>query len=145
MSTNDVRVEIYRGFGEEGRAPGLSDIAARLSITETEVEAALRELDAADVIALKPGTTRIWLAHPFSNERAPFKVRSGGRTWDAICVWDALGVLALLERDGDVSTKCPDCEEELVVSVNDDQVSPSECVVHFGVPASRWYEDIAHT
>jgi hypothetical protein len=77
---------------------------------------------------------------------APFQVRSVERTWDAICIWDALGVLALLDADGSVTTSCPDCGDALRVEVVDGKaVSSGEEIVHFGVPASRWYEDVGYT
>lgn len=41
MSTNDVRVEIYRSFVEDGRAPMPADIANRLDMPVEEVESEL--------------------------------------------------------------------------------------------------------
>jgi hypothetical protein len=146
VTIEDVRVEIYRSFIEDGRAPMPAEIAAKVHLPLDDVEAALEELHRTDVIALAPGTRYVWLAHPFSALDAPFRVGSDGRTWDAICIWDALGVLALLGADGDVSTTCPDCGEPLRVEVREGAVhSPEEPVVHFGVPAARWYEDVGFT
>lgn len=145
MSTNDVRIEIYRSFIEDGRAPMPADIAQRLDIPIEDVESGLSQLHADDVIALVAGTHLIWLAHPFSALDAPFRVRSEGRTWDAICVWDALGVLAVVDSDGEITTPCPDCGETLKLEVHDGDIAASDHVVHFGIPAARWYEDIGHT
>jgi Alkylmercury lyase len=146
VSTEEVRVEIYRSFVEESRAPMPAEMAARLDIPIDRVENALEELHETDVIALAPGTHHVWLAHPFSALDAPFQVRSAERAWDAICIWDALGVLALLDTDGSVTTSCPDCGDALRVEVVDGKaVSSGEEIVHFGVPASRWYEDVGYT
>ena len=123
-----------------------ADLAAATARPLEEVEEALRDLADQDVIALVPGTSYVWLAHPFSAAAAPFRVVSGDRTWDAICIWDALGVLALVGRDGRVDTRCPDCAGEISVEVRDGNVVGSEqYVAHFGVPASRWYEDVGYT
>ena len=146
MDRGVVRVEIYRSFIERGRAPVAADLAAQLGSSVEEVEDALALLAEEDIIALMPGTRLIWLAHPFCASHAGFTVTSGGRTWDAICIWDAVGILAVLESDGGVATRCPDCAEELRVTVSDGSIaSADDVVVHYGVPASRWYEDVGHT
>jgi hypothetical protein len=147
MSTSrDVRVEIYRSFIEDGRAPTGADIARRLDVSTANVIAAFHRLHKDDVIALAPGTDLIWLAHPFCALDAPFRVRSGSDRWDGICIWDALGILGLLQRDGTVATACPDCGDGLTVEVRDGQLVGSEdLIAHYGVPAARWYEDVGHT
>ena len=142
---DDVRVEIYRSFIDDQRAPVPSEIALRLELDLEDVESSLKQLNDDDVIALVPGTHFIWLAHPFSAMDAPFRVFNNSSSWDAICIWDALGVLALMNESGRVETTCPDCGESLTVEVSDGAVEPSGHVVHFEVPASRWYEDIGYT
>jgi hypothetical protein len=146
MTVDDVRVEIYRSFASLGRAPTVLEIAVEIGRPLGEVEDAIQRLDANDVIALVPGTDLIWLAHPYSALSSAFQVESEGRTWDAICIWDALGILALLDVDGSVRTLCPDCGESLVVEVEcGDIAGPGDAIVHFGVPARDWYVDLAHT
>jgi len=144
--TNDVRVELYRSFIEDCRAPSPEEIGERLGLPVEQVRASLRELHDQDVIALQPDTGDVWLAHPFCATEAPFRVLAGGRSWASICIWDALGILALIDEDGAVTTACPDCGDDLELRIEDGEVQgPSECVVHFGVPARRWYEDVAFT
>lgn len=146
MDPNDVRAAVYRSFVETGRPPMPVELAAAAGVPLAEVEDALHELAAADVIALVPGTTFVWLAHPFSAAAAPFRVASRDLVWDAICIWDALGILALVEADGRVTTACPDCGEALGVEVRDGTaLAPDDYVVHYGVPARRWYEDVGYT
>lgn len=142
--TNSVRVEIYRSFIEDGSAPSFEGLAENVGVPEADVRDSLRELDARDVIALQKG--RLWLAHPFCADPCAFTVASGAKTWSAICIWDALGILALLQIDGRVETTCPDCDEALEIEIRDGAVSGSRTtVIHFGVPASRWYDDVAYT
>ena len=144
--TNDVRVEVYRSFVEDMRSPSPEEIGERLGEPTDGVRAALGELAEQDVIAFRPGTDELWLAHPFCATDAPFAVTSGQRRWQAICIWDALGILALIEADGRVETACPDCGDALEVVVQDGAVrGPADAIVHFGVRARSWYEDVAHT
>lgn len=146
MDSDDVRVAIYRSFVESGRPPMPVELATEFGAPLADVEAALHELAGADVLALIPGTSYVWLAHPFSAAAAPFRVTSGARSWDAICIWDGLGVLALIEADGRVDTKCPDCGDVLTVDVRDGTVAAADrFVAHYGVPAARWYEDVGYT
>jgi len=141
-----VRVELYRSFVERCRAPSADELARVLDMSQEEVRASLRELAEQDVIAFRPGTEELWLAHPFCATEAPFRVTAGSREWDAICIWDALGILALVEADGEVRTSCPDCRGPLDLDVVDGRLRvPSEAIVHFGVPARQWYEDVGYT
>ncbi|HJR44748.1 MAG TPA: organomercurial lyase [Actinomycetota bacterium] len=145
-AANDVRVELYRSFVEEQRAPTPAEIATQLGLTTTEVTSRLQELAEAHVIALVPESEAVWLVHPFCALPAPFEVVSGERRWDAICIWDALGILGLVGSDGSVSTSCPDCDQEMRLEVRGGEVAgPAGAVVHYGVPAARWYEDIGDT
>ena len=144
--TNDVRVEIYRSFVEQSRAPSHDEVARSLDVSRDEVVQAVRELAANDVMALQTGTDDVWLAHPFCATGGPFEVAAATRRWDAICIWDALGILALIEADGEVTSECPDCRETLIVRVQQGQVdADDDAVVHFGVPARDWYADIGFT
>ncbi len=141
-----MRVAIYRSFLETGRPPMPADLAADEGVPLAEVEAALHELADAGVIALLPGTSFVWLAHPFSAATAPFRVSAAGRSWNAICIWDALGILALAGSDGRVETRCPDCADALEVEVSDGEIAaPDGYVAHYGIPASLWYEDVGYT
>ena len=88
---NDVRVELYRSFIDEQRAPEAGEKADRLRISLGDVRSSLRDLAKSDVIAFVPGTEDLWLVHPFCARPASFKVAAHERKWDAICVWDALG------------------------------------------------------
>lgn len=146
MDSDEVRVDIYRSFVETGRPPMPGDVAVERGVPLEEVEAAIHQLARDDVIALIPGTSFVWLAHPFSAAAAPFRVTAGERSWDAICIWDALGILALVGSDGRVDTRCPDCGDPLAVEVRDgDMVAPDGYLAHYGVPANRWYEDVGYT
>lgn len=137
-----LRVEVYRFFVEEGRPPVSAELADSLGMDQASVDASLVRLAEQHVLVLAPGTPYIWMANPFSALPTPFTVDTGGRTWFGNCIWDALGIVAMLGGTGSVSTWCPDCHERLVVSVEDNRLSSGQGVVHFAVPAAQWWDDI---
>lgn len=126
---------------DEGRPPVPPEIAGAVGRPQADVEASLRRLAGAHVLVLAPGTPSVWMANPLSALPTPFRVEAGGRAWYGNCIWDALGVLAMLDAEGDVRTWCPDCGDPRVVSVRGGAVS-GEGVVHYAVPAARWWDDI---
>ena len=143
---NDVRLQIYRSFLADGAPPTVAETARALSMTEGDATAAYQRLADARVIVLKPGTHDILMAAPLSAVPTRYRVKLGaGRVCYANCVWDAMGVFAMLGQDGDVDTTCPDCDEPFTLSVRDRQLAPSDSVVHFAVPAADWWKDIVFT
>jgi hypothetical protein len=137
-----VRLEVYRFFVDRGRPPVPAEMAERLGIEQMAVERSLKRLADGHALVLAPGTPYIWMANPLSAIPTPFSVEVSGRTWFGNCIWDALGVVAMLGGTGTVRTWCPDCQERLMVSVERNRLSAGEGVVHFAVPAAHWWEDI---
>ncbi len=96
------------------------------------------------MIVLAPGTRSIWMAHPFSAVPTPYRVHSGGVSYWANCAWDALGIAAILERDTHCECRCPDCNQRMDLSVSRG-AGVGSGVVHFGVPARRFWDNVAYT
>ena len=138
----DVRVAVYRLFERLGRAPAPAELAQDLGLTQAAVEDALRRLADDHLLVLAPGTPYIWMANPLSALPTAYSVTARGRTWFANCIWDALGVIAMFGGDGAAATWCADCGDELTVQVADNEIVAGEGVVHFAVPAARWWDDI---
>jgi len=141
----EVRVFVFRQAADTGRVPRPGEIAAALGRPQPEVEDSIRRLAADRVWFLAPGTANIWAANPFCAVPSNFRVEARGRTYWAICVWDALGIPAALHADATVAARCGDCDAELVLEVRDGALTQDEGVVHFAVPARRWWENIAFT
>jgi hypothetical protein len=137
-----VRVHIYERFVEDGRPPVVAETAAALGLDETEAAEAYRRLEEAHVIVLAPETTDVWMASPLSAVPTPFLVETERGSFYGNCIWDALGTVAMLGRNGRVETRCPDCREPLVFSVTAGELEPVDAVVHYAVPAARWWDDI---
>jgi alkylmercury lyase-like protein len=142
----DVRLSVYRKIVEEGRPPTAPEVAGELGIATPDVETSFRRLADARVFVLAPGTPYIWMANPFSAIPTPFEVLVGDRRYFGNCIWDALGIPACLDADARIRTHCPDCSEPLSLDVRNGTIDePAESVIHFAVPAARWWEDIGST
>ncbi len=142
----EVRLAVYDHFVARQQAPSVQEVSERTGHSAVEVSSVFRRLAEAHVLVLRPGTDEVWMAMPFSAVPTGFTVRIGERSWWANCAWDALGVLAALDADGEVVADDPLGGEELHVRVEDGKPSgPAEGVVHFAVPAARWWEDIGFT
>jgi hypothetical protein len=138
-----VRVHLYERFVADGRPPSVEETAGALALERDEAEAAFRRLEQAHVIVLAPGTTNVWMANPLSAVPTSFPVETERGFYYGNCIWDGLGAIAMLGRSGRVSTWCPDCQDPLVFSVRDGELEPVDAVVHYAVPAARWWENIA--
>ena len=137
-----VRVRVYRRWLDDGHAPVAAAVARDLDVTPVEVEAALGRMAERRELVLAPGTPYVWMANPLSALPTPFAVETrSGRLW-ANCIWDALGVSAMLDAPATVSSACPDCAEELSFDVAPDRGPERDWVVHFAVPAAHWWDDV---
>jgi Alkylmercury lyase len=141
-----VRLAVYRKIVDEGSPPTVSEIAGGLDITTSEVETSLHRLAEDRVLVLTPGTSSIWMASPFSAIPTPFEVEVGAHRYFGNCIWDALGIPVCLKTDGRIRTSCADCVEPLLLDVRDGALdAPADHVIHFEVPAARWWDDIGST
>ncbi len=55
------------------------------------------------------------------------------------------GIPAALHADASVHTTDAHSGEPITLEVRDGQPVPQPCVIHFAVPAARWWEDILYT
>ncbi|HEU4451260.1 MAG TPA: organomercurial lyase [Gaiellaceae bacterium] len=140
---DDVRLHLYERFVAEGRPPGAHETARALGLGEREAEDAYRRLADEHVLVLAPGTTDVVMAAPLSAAPTPFRVESERGSFYGNCIWDGLGAVAMLGRSGRVETSCPDCGEPLVFTVSEGELEHVDAVVHYAVPAARWWDDIA--
>jgi len=142
----DVRLAVYRKFVDEGRPPTALEIAGALGVATADIEASFHRLADGHVLVLAPGTFSIWMANPFSAIPTPFEVEVADRRYFGNCIWDALGIPVCLKKDGRIRTRCPDCSEPMSLDVRGGSLdSSSEGVIHFAVPAARWWDDIGST
>jgi len=142
----DVRRAVYARVVRDGQAPTVPDVASDLGLSASAVAAAYRRLHDAHALVLRAGSLEIRFANPFCFDRTPHRVTAAARTWIGTCAWDALGIPAALHADGRVETECACCGEPLELEVAAGElVRGAELLVHFVVPARRWWDDIGFT
>jgi hypothetical protein len=140
-----ARAFVYDTIFTHGAIPTVAATAAGLARTPEEVASAFQRLAQSHVFVLQQGDDEILMANPFSVVPTPFQVQSGSRTYWGNCIWDALGILTMLQSDGQVLASCGDCNAALVVTVSDGVVVDSPGVAHFSVPAKQWWDNIVFT
>ena len=141
-----VRWRIYAGLRDASAIPTTPAIAGALGIGIGDVEASLRRLHEAHVLVLYEGTTEVRMALPFAARATPFAVQVGDRRWWANCAWDAYAIPAALGvEDAVIDTDCPDCGEVMRLEIRAGEARAADALVHFLVPASRWWDDIVFT
>lgn len=142
---DEVRVELLRTAAATGRVLQAAELARVLGRAEAEVRAALRLLAAARVLILAPHDGDIWAASPFCAVPSGFRVEASGRVYWGICIWDALGIAAALDADAAITAPCGDCGARMELTVRAGRLARDEAVVHFAVPARRWWDNIGFT
>jgi len=136
-----LRLLIYDEIVRTGEAPAVSALSRLVSAPLDDVRASLRRMHDAHMLVLQP-SGEILMANPFSAVPTPFITQVGDRRWFGNCIWDSLGILAALHADGRVLTSCGTSGETMECSVQSG-VLTGEGIVHFALPARRWWEDIA--
>ena len=141
----DVRLHLFREAAATGLVPQAPAISQALGRPEADVRAALDHLALNRVIMMAPNGGEIWAANPFCAVPSGIQVRAAGRQYWGICIWDALGIAAALGTDAAISAPCGDCGASMSLEVRGGALSRSEGVVHFGVPARHWWDNIGYT
>ncbi len=141
-----VKLKIYDTFAATARAPSAAEIATALGFSVEAVTAACDRLHQKRLLAPEPGDpSRIRMAPPFSAIETPFRVTVEGRAYFANCIWDAYGISAALHKDAAIEASDGHTGESITLDVREGRPVPQACVVHFAVPAARWWADIIHT
>ena len=142
----DVRRHVYFSVVANGKPPTAAETAAAFGIGEDEVAESYRRLHGAHALVLFPETSDVWMANPFCFAPTPHRVTAVGRAWNGTCAWDALGIPGALHGDGEIASECACCREPLALRVeNGELVEGADLLVHFLVPARRWWDDIGFT
>jgi len=137
-----VRGFVYAVTMRTGRPPSQAESAAGLAIPLAECRAAFQRLANAHALVLQGGSGDILMANPFSAVPTTFLVELESFNCYGNCIWDALGIAAMLHENARVSCSCGDCGEAMSLSVEAGRLQSGGGIVHFALPARRWWEDI---
>ncbi|HEX9654430.1 MAG TPA: organomercurial lyase [bacterium] len=141
-----VKLNIYQTIAQTTKPPKSTEVAQALGASVDEVEAAFARLHAKRLLVPEPGDpSRIRMAPPFSGVATPFLVKIRDKSYYANCVWDALGIIAALHEDGVAAAADGHTGEAMALEVVNGQPLPQPCVIHFAVPAAKWWDDIIYT
>ena len=127
--------------------PLTAEIARHLNLQHDDVRTSFRRMKDARILVLQEGDAEILMANPFSAVPTPFLVEAGGHSWWGNCIWDAMGIAAMLNRDARISTACGDCNDAMLLLVQEGslRLENGEGMIHFSVPARRWWDNIKFT
>jgi len=146
MDTEDLRLAVYRGFAETGRASQVSELAQQSGIDVPEVIAGLAELARARHLVLDEAG-EVVMAHPFSAVPLGFSVMGARTLWWGGCAWDSFALPHLLRGEDQVlvATRCPACGRPHAWNVGSSGPPDGGQVAHFLVRADRMWDDVVRT
>jgi hypothetical protein len=136
-----VRAEVYDFTMRTGAPPTSAEVARGMALSGDDVRAAFRRLADAHVLVLKPDNGEILMANPFSAVPTPFLVETKELSAYGNCIWDALGIPAMLHSDARIITSCADCGASAEITVAAGAVK-GDGILHFAIPARDWWNDI---
>src|SRR5579864_8188466 len=93
-----VRLALYREFVRTASPPSAEALARQMRSSTAEIRAALERLAAGKVIVLQPESREILMANPLCAVPSAFRVQTENQSFFGSCVWDALGIIAMLRR-----------------------------------------------
>lgn len=139
-----VRAFVYDVAMSSGTPPTVEQLAQRLGFSRGQVQESLERLATAKALVLQRESREVLMANPFSAVPTPFAVYANDRFYFGNCIWDALGIPAMLHTNARVESSCGCCGESMRLSVVAGELSPTDGVVHFAIPAHQWWQDIVY-
>ena len=146
LDAREVRIYVYDHLLAHGFPPTSREIGEHFGVSPADALQTLGALKIGKAILVHPKTGEIWMAGPFASNPSEYKVIGRNATWWANCAWDMLGVASLVREPVRIETHCTDCEDPMTFDVAASRdTMQDDAIVHFLVPARRWYDDIGFT
>lgn len=112
-----VRVALLQLYTAEGRAPIISALSEHVELSESAIRSVLEELRRRDLVVFDDD--KIVGVYPFTDLDTGHQVAVDGRTLNAMCAVDALGIGAMTERDIAVASPCRHCGAPVRITTRD--------------------------
>jgi mercury(II) reductase len=116
-ATDRVRVALLQLYAEHGRASTPGALARRAALSEPAIRPLLEELGRRDLVVLDGD--KIVGAYPFTDRKTGHRVTLDGRTLNAMCAVDALGIGAMTDRDIAIASHCRHCGAPVRITTQD--------------------------
>jgi mercuric reductase len=116
-ATDRVRVALLQHYLEFGHAPFPVELGRRLGLSEATVRQQFQELRHRDLVILQ--NEGIVGAYPFTDRDSGHLVALEGRTLNAMCAVDALGIGAMTGREVTVVSSCRHCGVPIQIATRD--------------------------
>jgi hypothetical protein len=139
-----LRQFVYRHMVRTQKVPSVAEMSQALSMPRQRIRASLERLCQSHAFMMQ-GNGELWRAAPFSAIPTAFPVRVGKRWWFGNCIWDALGIPAMLGKDAVIDAACGCCNYQMRVEVKSGKVQSKTGVIHIAVAARDWYKDVVFT
>ena len=137
-----VRHHVYDYVMREGPPPTIAETSSALARSPDEIRASFQRLADEHILVLQKESGEILMANPFSAVPTPFLVKVGGRSYYGNCIWDAMGIPAMLKQDAVVEASCGCCSTAMKLKITNGSLEEARGVAHFAVPAAHWWDDI---
>jgi Alkylmercury lyase len=141
---SQLRLAVYQHTIRTGRVPLVAEMARAFSCPVRKIRDALTRLSESHAFMLQEDG-ELWRVAPFSAIATAFPVRIGKLSLWANCIWDALGIPAMLKKDATIDSACACCNYEMKLDVKKGSLLQDEGVIHIAVPARDWYKDVVFT
>ena len=139
-----LRLFVYRHLLRHEKSPTVAEIARGLRTTVAKVRASLTRLSESHAFMTQENG-ELWRAAPLSCIPTAFPVTVGKKSWFGNCIWDALGIPAMLNKDARIGAACACCNFDMPVEIRRGKLRAGEGIIHIAVPARHWYRDVVFT
>ena len=139
-----LRLYVYQHLLRSERVPSVAEMAKQFDCSVRQVRAALERLSQSHAFMTQENG-KLWRVAPFSAIPTGFPVKVGKKSWYGNCIWDALGIPAMLHKDATIGAACGCCNFEMPLEVKNGKLLQNAGVIHIAVPASEWYKDVVFT
>lgn len=137
-----VRPYVYDYVMREGLPPTRAETSSALSRSPDEVRASFQRLADGHILVLQKGSGEVLMANPFSAVPTPFLVKAGDRSYYGNCIWDAMGIPAMLKQDAFIEASCGCCSTAMNLKITNGSLEEARGLAHFAIPAAHWWDDI---
>ena len=137
-----VRSHVYDYVMREGLPPTMVETSSALSRSSDEVKSSFQRLADGHILVLQKQSGEILMANPFSAVPTPFFVKAGDHSYYGNCIWDAMGIPAMLKQDAAIEASCGCCSTAMSLKITNGSLEGAHGIAHFAIPAAHWWDDI---